>query len=147
MTIQRESFPLPDTDWEPTREYWAAAERSELRIPRCTSCDTWIWYPKENCPACGASEMRWDQLSGRATLFSYVVVNHAFLPQYRGLSPFLPALVVPEEAPTIRLTTRLIESEPSKLEMDMPLEVIFTPLTFEGVQGEVIAPLFRPVTL
>ena len=144
MSIQREDFPLPDTEWEPTRGYWEAAAAGELRVPRCTSCAEWSWYPKEACPGCGGSEMPWTRLSGRATLFSYVVVHHAFLPQYRGLTPFLPALVVPEEAPGIRLTTRLVDCEPGELRMDMPVEAVFRPLEFEGVDGSVVAPLFRP---
>ena len=31
----RPDFPLPDTDWPPTREFWAAAARGELAVPRC----------------------------------------------------------------------------------------------------------------
>ncbi len=88
--------------------------------------------------------MPWTRLSGRATLFSFVVVHHAFLPQYQGLTPFLPALVVPEEAPSIRLTTRLVDCRPEELRMDMPVEAVFRPLEFKGVDGSVIAPLFRP---
>lgn len=144
MSIERENFPLPDTEWEPTRGYWEAAAREQLSIPRCSGCGAWTWYPKENCPACGGSEMPWTRLSGRATLFSWVVVHHAFLPQYRGLTPFLPALVVPEEAPAVRLTTRLVDCRPEDLRMDMPVEVAFRPLEFEGVAGSVVAPLFRP---
>ncbi len=33
-------FPLPDTEWEVTREFWAAAVRGELVIPRCDVCGT-----------------------------------------------------------------------------------------------------------
>ena len=31
-------FPLPDTDWDATRAFWAGAERGELVIPRCGGC-------------------------------------------------------------------------------------------------------------
>ena len=32
------SFPLPDTDWDATRAFWAGAERGKLVIPRCGGC-------------------------------------------------------------------------------------------------------------
>ena len=144
MSLQREDFPLPDVLWEPTREYWQAAGREELRIPQCTGCQRWIWYPKPTCPECGQSDFAWQKLSGRARLFSWVVVRHAFLPQYRDLTPFLPALVVPVEAPHVRLTTRIVQCTIENLEMDMPVQVTFEPLQFAGVDASVMAPLFRP---
>jgi uncharacterized OB-fold protein len=144
MSIDRIDFPLPDTSWEPTRAYWEAAARGELCLPRCAGCAAWIWYPKEKCPACGAVEIPWEPLGGRATLFSFAVVQHAFLPQYRDLIPFVPALVVPEEAPGIRLTTRLVECVPEQLTIGMPVEVVFAALEFTGVAASVTAPLFRP---
>jgi uncharacterized OB-fold protein len=144
MSLQREDFPLPDTRWEPTREYWQAAAREELRIPRCTNCARWVWYPKPNCPACTQAEFTWTMLSGRAHLFSHVVVRHAFLPQYQTLTPFVPALVVPVEAPEVRIATRIVEIEPEKIHIDMPLQVVFAPLQFAGVEATVVAPLFRP---
>ncbi|MFP6663339.1 MAG: OB-fold domain-containing protein [Deltaproteobacteria bacterium] len=146
MSLAGADFPLPDLDWEPTRPFWQGAARGELCLPRCAACATWIWYPKETCPACGAAELAWEKLCGRATLFSFVVVRHAFLPQYRDLIPFVAALVVPEEAPAVRLTTRLIDCDPEQLKIEMPLEVVFAPLEFAGAEGSVPAPLFRPAS-
>ncbi len=145
MSLQREDFPLPDTSWEPTREYWQAASQQELRIPRCANCEQWIWYPKPTCPRCEQSQHTWTRLSGRARLFSHVVVRHPFLPEYRDLTPFVPALVVPEEAPQVRLATRIVEIPPEEIKIDMPLQVVFAPLHFAGVEASVVAPLFRPV--
>ena len=143
MSLQREDFPLPDILWEPTREYWQSAARGELRIPRCTHCQHWTWYPKPGCPQCDRKEFRWTALSGRARLFSFVVVRHAFLPQYKDMTPFIPALVVPEEAPGVRLATRIVGSPPEQIYIEMPLEVVFEPLRFAGVEASVTAPLFR----
>ena len=144
MSLQREDFPLPDIRWEPTRKYWEAAAREELRIPQCARCGRWVWYPKANCPDCSHAEFIWRKLSGRANLFSHVVVRHAFLPQYQNLIPFVPALVVPVEAPEVRIATRIVEIEPEEIQIDMPLQVVFAPLQFDGVEATVVAPLFQP---
>ena len=48
----RHEFPLPDTDWPPTHEFWAAAARGELAVPRCDACGRYVWYPDGTCRFC-----------------------------------------------------------------------------------------------
>ena len=59
------------------------------------------------------------------------------------MTPFIPALVVPEEAPGVRLATRIVGSPPEQICIEMPLEVVFEQLRFAGVEASVTAPLFR----
>ena len=142
----REDFPLPDLTWEPTRPYWEAAARGELQIPRCDFCARLHWYPTPTCRYCDLEDFTWEAVSGRGTLFSWVVVNRPWIPEYASLVPFVPALVALEEDPSVRITTRIVDVEPADLEFDMPLQAFFRPLRFDRVVGEVVAPLFtRPV--
>jgi uncharacterized OB-fold protein len=140
----RPDFPLPDVEWEPTREFWAGAARHELLIPRCDACGRYQWYPKPRCRECRSEGFSWAPMSGRGTLFSWVVVTHAFLPQFVDKVPFVPALVALDEDPAVRLATDIVDCPPDALEFDMALEVTFRPLSFAGIPGEVVAPLFRP---
>lgn len=139
------TFPLPDVSWEPTRPFWSAAARGELALPRCDGCGAFCWYPKERCPACGSTTFTWTALSGRGRLFSWTVVRHAFLPEFAGLVPFVPALVALDEDPSVRLVTRIVDCDPADLRVDQPVEVVFRELSFPGVTGSVTAPFFRPV--
>jgi uncharacterized OB-fold protein len=142
----RDNFPLPDTAWEPTKEFWSGAAAGELRIPRCTGCGRYQWYPLVRCRRCGDTGWQWAVMSGSATLFSWVVVDHAFLPQFRDQVPFVPGLVALDEDPAIRLTTRIVDASPNQLAFDQPMRVTFRPITFAGVDGSVIAPLFTPAS-
>lgn len=137
-------FPLPDISFEPTAEFWAGAARSELRIPHCERCGRACWYPEPPCRFCRGATLTWRTMSGRGTLFSWVVVTHAFLPQFADLVPFLPALVALDEDPAVRLATRMVDVDPDDLDFEMPVTATFRPVTFAGVDGEVIAPLFAP---
>ncbi len=139
----RAGFPLPDVTWEPLRPLWAAAARGELHLPRCSSCARICWYP-ETCPDCGETTFSWEPMSGRGRLFTWVVVRHAFLPQYKGLVPFVSALVTLEEDERVRLATRIVDAAPADLRIGQPVEVCFQPLSFDGVDGTVPAPFFRP---
>ena len=140
----RPDFPLPDVTWEPTREFWAGAANQELRIPACDSCGRLCWYPRKKCRYCEGETFSWKTMSGRGSLFSWVVVTHVFLPQFGDLVPFAPALVALEEDPAIRIATRIVDADLEALEFDMPVEVAFRPITFKEVDGEVVAPLFTP---
>ncbi len=140
----RPEFPLPDTTWEPTAEFWAGAARHELRIPHCDRCGRACWYPRERCRYCGGTRFTWRTMSGRGTLFSWVVVTHAFLPHFGDLVPFVPGLVALDEDPAVRVATRVVDVDPDALDFDVPLAVTFRPISFAGVEGSVTAPLFAP---
>src|SRR3954470_2595641 len=144
VAITRAEFPLPDVDDELTAGYFAGATDGELRIPRCRSCARWCWYPEAVCPACGG-ELAWTATSGRGTLFSWVVVEQAFLPAFADMVPFVTALVALEEDPAVRIVTLLVDVDPSSLRVDEPMEAVFRPLAFPTVPDRsVVVPMFRP---
>jgi uncharacterized OB-fold protein len=103
------------------------------------------WYPKETCSHCGGSAFAWEPVAGRARLFSWAVVRNVFLPQYREKVPYITGLVSLEEDPSVRLVTEIVDTHAEALGFGEPMEVVFRPLRFAGVDRTVIAPLFRPV--
>ena len=137
-------FPLPDVDWEPTRGFWAAAARGVLGIPRCASCARYVWYPVTPCRFCGGERLEWHEVSGRGRLFSWVVVRHAWIPQFADRLPFVTGLVALEEDPAVRLATLVVDCAPADLRPDMPVRVVFRPLAYPGVERTVLAPMFTP---
>ncbi len=138
------AFPLPDTDWEPTREFWAAAARGELAIPRCRACGAWSWYPPERCRRCDAPDLDWTATSGRGTLFSFAVVRRAWVAPFDVEAPYVTGLVALDEDPAVRLVTRIVDCDPDALRIGAPVRVVFRPLEFEGVEGRPLAPYFTP---
>src|SRR5690242_13263005 len=121
----RDDFPLPDTDWPPTREFWAAAARGELSVPRCDACGRYVWYPDGTCRHCGSDRHTWTRVSGRGRLFSWSVVRRAFIPQLADDVPYAPALVAIDEDPAVRIVTRIVDCETDRLRVDMPVRVVF----------------------
>ena len=139
----RTEFPLPDVNWEPTREFWAGAARGELRITRCRACRRYVWYPEAPCRHCGGDSLEWTTVSGRGTLFSWCVLRFAWIPQFSAQLPFVSGLVALEEDPSVRVVSYIVDCEPDELRCDVPVRVEFRPLRYPGVAGEVIAPVFR----
>jgi len=142
--ITRAAFPLPDLTWPSTAQFWAGAARHELLIPVCDTCGRFRWYPVAHCLWCDGEPYTWERVSGRGTLFSWVVVTHAFLPHFADLVPMVPALVALDEDPSVRVPTRMVDCDPADLRFDMPVTVTFREISFTGVEGSVTAPLFVP---
>ena len=63
------------------------------RHGRCAACGRYVWYPLAPCRFCGAARLTWTRVSGRGTLFSWSVVHHAWIPQFKGQLPFVTGLV------------------------------------------------------
>jgi uncharacterized OB-fold protein len=139
----RDSFPLPDVEWPMAAGFWEGATAGELRIPRCTSCRSWVWYPKDECPNCRSTTMPWTAASGRATLYSWAVVHHTFLPAFADLVPYVTGLAALDDDPAVRVATRIL-ADPEGLNAGMALRAVFRPLFFTTVDGEVTAPMFEP---
>ncbi len=139
-----DEFPLPDTEWQATREFWAAAARGELVIPRCADCGAWNWYPPDRCRACESAELPWTPVSGRGTLFSWAVVRRALVKPFAGQVPYATGLVALEEDPDVRLVTTIVDCSLADLRIEMPMTVVYRALDFPGVSREVVAPMFTP---
>jgi uncharacterized protein len=145
--IKRADFPLPDVTDERTAEFFAGATRGELVIPRCVACGAFCWYPEPSCPRCGAPELTWTRVSGRGRLYSWAVVQRAFLPAFEEMVPFVTGLVALDEDPAVRLVSFVVECDPAGLVADQPLEVTFRPLSFPTVPGKsVTVPMFVPAS-
>ena len=145
MALKRADFPLPDLTDERTAEYFAGAARGELVLPRCDSCNRFVWYPVDECPHCGAGSFTWTRVSGRGRVFTWTVVRRAFLPAFEKMVPFVTALVSLEEDPAVRIVSYIVDCDPDELAADLPVEVVFRPLQFPTVPDRrVPVPMFVP---
>ena len=145
MALKRADFPLPDLSDERTAEYFAGAARGELVLPRCDSCNRFVWYPEEECPHCGAHSFTWTRVSGRGRVFTWTVVQRAFLPAFEEMVPFVTALVSLDEDPAVRIVSYIVDCDPNALAADLSVEAVFRPLRFPTVPyRSVPVPMFVP---
>jgi hypothetical protein len=147
LAIQRETFPLPDVDDPITAPFFAGAARGALTIPRCDNCGRLVWYPAEACPTCAHGAFTWTDVSGRGALFSWAVVERAFLPAFADQVPFVTALIALDEDPAVRIVSYVVDAEPETLVAGIPVVAVFRPLSFATVPDHsVTVPMFVPAT-
>lgn len=145
MAIERADFPLPDLADPLSAPYFLGAAAGELRLPRCRTCSTLVWYPRAACPH-DDGPLEWEPVDGRGSLFSWAVVHRAFLPAFASRVPFITAVVALDADTRVRLVTNVVDAEPEELVADQPMEPVFRELSFATVPGRsVVAPMFRPV--
>jgi uncharacterized OB-fold protein len=139
------AFPNPDPGFEPTRPFFEAAARGELRVPRCAACRRYQWYPSERCRACGSRRLAWEATSGRGTVFSFAVVQRPLVREFAPLVPFATGIVTLAEDPRLRVVTRFVDCDPGRLRIDLPVRAVFRPLGYPRVADwKILVPFFTP---
>jgi uncharacterized OB-fold protein len=129
-------LPQPDPETQP---FWDAAREHRLEIQRCADCRVFRWPPQLTCANCQGEDHEWVELSGRGTLYTYIIVHQPVLAQWRDSGPYNIIQVALEEAPEIRMTSNAVEVDNSQLKVEMPLEVVFDDVTAEDT-----IPRWRP---
>ena len=129
------SKPIPKPTLE-TKPYWDACRKHELRIQRCKRCGEYRHYPQPMCPHCYSFEVDWVKVSGKGKVYSWVVCHHAFHPAFAEEVPYAVVTIELEEG--VRLISRMVDTKPEELAIDMPVEVVF-----EDVNEEVTLPVFK----
>jgi uncharacterized OB-fold protein len=122
--------PLPEPD-DLTRPFWDAARRHELVVQRCADCGKLRFPPAANCPRCSSEAADWAPVSGRGTVFSYVVVHHAVIPSFADRVPYNVARVSLEDDPDVQLHGDVVNATSGELSVGMPVRVVFDDVTPE----------------
>jgi uncharacterized protein len=129
-------LPWPDADGEP---FWEYARRGELRVQTCADCDLRRFPPRPCCPRCHSFDSRWQRLSGRGRIWSFVIAHPPLLPAYAAQAPYPVAVVELDDAPAIRLVGALTDSvrrpdapldavEARRLRIGAPVQAVFQTL-------------------
>ena len=133
-------LPIVDEDAAP---FWEGAKRGELCIQQCAETGRLIFPPRPMSPWGPHTEPVWTTVSGRGTIWSFVVPHPPLLPQFGELAPYNVIVVALEEDPTIRLIGNLVASpggainevESTSIEIGAAVRV-----TFERVTDEITMP-------
>lgn len=105
--------------------FWEGTLAGELRIQECGSCGRLRHPPRPMCPWCRSLDRGWRKVSGRGTVWSFVVPHPPLLPAYAELSPYNVIVVALHEDPTIRLVGNLLPLDETDVGIGEPVEVTF----------------------
>ena len=86
-----------------TRPYWDAAAAEQLSIQRCQDCGQCYFPPAAVCRHCTSRNVAWEVMSGRATLYSYVIGGSPW-PLWELPGPMSVATIALAEGPRLLST-------------------------------------------
>jgi uncharacterized OB-fold protein len=116
--------------------YWGHARRHELVVQHCGGCGTGWHPPLPRCPHCHSADLGWQPVSGRGTVYSYTIVQHATHRALAGEIPYVVAIV--ELAEGHRMVANIRGCAPEDVHIGQSVRV-----TFEDVTDEVTIPQFE----
>ena len=131
-----EGFLLPAGD-EDGAFFWEGTAQGELRIQKCNSCGHLRHPPRPMCPVCRSVDRGWTTMSGKGTIWSYVVPHPPLLAPYSDLAPYNVIVVELEENPNLRFVGNLVsgpdgalnEIDPHSIVIGEPVKVLFRKFT------------------
>lgn len=116
--------PRPPRRTLETEPFWEGCAEERLVLPRCVQCGYLIWYPRRFCPACASTDVTWEEVSGRGTVYSFTVMRRGAGP-YADAAPYVIAYVELEEGP--RVLTNVVGVQPDQVEVGQAVQVVFDP--------------------
>lgn len=134
MFVIEKPLPRPSEDSAP---YWEAAHRGELRMQKCLDCGHVRFPPAILCARCLSEKAEWVRLSGRGTVYSWIVVHQSQHPAFNSDTPYNVAIVELEEGP--RLHTNIVGCANDEITIGMPVEAVF-----DKVSDDTSLVRFRP---
>ena len=110
------SAPLLPTVDADSRPFFEAAARGELWIPRCVATRRLVFPPRAFSPFAPGGSLEWVRVSGRGTIWSYVVPHPPLLPWYAERAPYVVLAVALDEDPLVRVVGNLVGREGGAIE-------------------------------
>src|SRR5262245_21971344 len=74
----------PPTFTPRTADYWRSGADGKLRICHCQNCGRYMHPPQPLCPKCHSPDVKFDPVSGRATVFTFTINQYQWQP---GMQP------------------------------------------------------------
>jgi hypothetical protein len=122
-----------------TEPFLEGARMGELRMQRCVDTGRIVFPPRATSPWGGRRAPEWVAVSGRGTIWSFVVPHPPLLPQFGDVAPYNVILVALNEDPTARLVGNLVTEagarldsvDPRSVEIGARVRVVFDHVTEE----------------
>lgn len=117
--------------------FWDGCREGVLRLPKCTACGRFHFYPRPFCPHCGSESLTWEQASGRGSVYSFAVVRQPIERAFADLVPYVIAVIELDEG--VRMMSHVTSIDPDRVTCGMKVHVEFKPYS-----ETVYLPIFRP---
>ena len=76
------------------------------------------------CPHCRSLDERWDAMSGRGTVWSFVVAHPPLLPAYAEFAPYPVVVVALTDHPAVRMVGNVVATADARIDSVDPATIV-----------------------
>jgi uncharacterized protein len=103
-------------DSDLTRPFWEGVAAGELRLPRCSACGAYQWYPLAVVEHGDGGFFEWTPVAASGTVFTHTTVRRPFLPgASKADVPYTVVVVELDGVPGVRLVGRLRDGDDASI--------------------------------
>jgi uncharacterized protein len=128
--------PVPELT-ELNRPFFDAAAEGRLAIQGCVPCGHHWFPPARRCPECLSGDVEWLDVTGRATLWSWIRMHQKYFAGFADDLPYVVGFVQLDEGPW--MIAGIVGAPLRELSCDQRLRVVFEPTA-----GGLVLPKFTP---
>lgn len=103
--------------------YWDALSEHKIRIQYSPSLGRHVFYPRILAPGTLADDLKWREISGVGTLYTFTIARKPVSPHFTDSVPQLLAVVQWKEGP--RVSTELVNVDPAEIHIGMQVKPVF----------------------
>ena len=129
--------PLPVADAD-SKEFWDSCHRHEMQLQKCNQCQKFYFPPGPVCPHCFSNDVKWEKVSGKGEVYSFVIVRRSPGPEWESSVPYVMADIELPEG--VRLISNVVGCQPEDVKIGMKVQV-----TYDDVTEEISLPKYQPV--
>ena len=125
-----EPRPVP----EPTpvsRPFWDGLTQHRILVQYSPSLRRYVFYPRTLAPGSLADDLEWREIDGAGTLYTFTIARRPTGPPWADAVPQLLAVVQWDAGP--RISTELVDIDPSDIRIGMPVNPVFYDLPEAGI--------------
>jgi len=119
--------------------YWQSLREHKAKLQKCSKCGRLRFPPSASCYYCGMLGGEWTTISGKGTIYTWIVVHHPVDPRLVKEVPFVIALVELEEGP--RVAGRLLGCDHKEIDVDMHVKA-----QYDDIDNELTLLNFKSTT-
>jgi len=117
------------------KPFWDAANEGKLMLQYCKDTNKYQFYPRPVSIYSGSRNLEWRESTGKGRVYTFSI-SHKAPPPFKITEPYVVATIELEEG--VRVLTNIINCDPSKVEIDMPVRLAWVKA------GEDNYPVFEP---
>ena len=107
--------------------YWEGTRNNKLMVQRCGQCRTWQWGPEWLCHNCHSFDMKWVEVQGNGSIYSWTRCWHPVHPALKDFGPYIAVVVELPAAGNIRMLGNLLGDVHQKVVIGAPVRAVFEP--------------------